>query len=86
MARTAGAASFLTGHAKIFFSEGVGQGERALAQQLASWSVVENIPGYCGELLPVVPLADGIFSLAQRGDELLLIGVVGPSAARFVIL
>jgi len=48
--------------------------------------VVENIPGYCGELLPVVPLADGIFSLAQRGDELLLIGVVGPSAARFVIL
>jgi len=25
MARAAGAASFLTGHAKIFFSEGVGQ-------------------------------------------------------------
>jgi hypothetical protein len=35
MARAAGAASFLTGHAKIFFSEGVGQGERALIFDLA---------------------------------------------------
>jgi hypothetical protein len=85
MSRAAGAASFLTGPAKIFFSEGVGQralifdfaDSLELAQQLAPWSVVENIPGYCGELLPVVPLADGIFYVAQPGDELLLIGVVG---------
>jgi hypothetical protein len=48
-----------------------------LAQHLASWSVVENIRGYFSELLPVVPLADCIFYLAQPGDELLLIGVVG---------
>jgi hypothetical protein len=69
------------------FSHGLGQGERALvfdfadspqlAQHLASWSVVENIRSYFSELLPVVPLADCIFYLAQPGDELLLIGVFG---------
>jgi hypothetical protein len=58
MARAASAASFPTWQSKIFFSPSVGQGKRALifdfadslplAQQLASWSVVENIRGYCG--------------------------------------
>lgn len=48
-----------------------------LAQQLASWPVVENIRGYFSELFSVVPLADCIFYLAQTSDELLLIGVVG---------
>ena len=71
----------------MLFSHGGGHAERALvfdfadslqlAQQLASWPVVENIRGYFSELLPVVPLADCIFYLAQTGDELLLIGVVG---------
>jgi hypothetical protein len=87
LASAAGAASFPRRQSKLPFSHGLGQGERALvfdfadspqlAQHLASWSVVENIRSYFSELLPVVPLADCIFYLAQPGDELLLIGVFG---------